>query len=1345
MKIKVFDENISRTLYELTDGKFEKAVDASSDGYKNLSYKEYLELLDKLDMVVLKNILDVLHGLECPMDSDDEYNFADFMDPGKMKYNYLSQGARDEMLPFFRMWKDIGHSVSSLSKHSESIKNDFSNCPWDAIEVVGHILNKLIINKDYKKFLQYKEILLAESEMLQNMVQEIIDIVEITKPHTTVQSNIVNANSIYRSMMHKEKFSSSYSDLVNIKKIANPTLDANAKNKIIKLLSYVPECDASVTEGRAALLAITWMVGEETKSLSDQTKALNSNINFKALKEFRDTVHYIIDEQPGGEKLLQFLSNNSSKEPLSQVQEYLYTLLNDIESLQIKTYSDDEFHEVNRTRTINNIDSAQHIKTITDIISKIISTQSTNSLKDQEDRMNVFKSVCDHKLPIPMKFDVYKFICKFFFPNNTMNKKISDYEKHFETIFDNANKTYIDSEGKEQQKPKRTKIEYEKVKKDIEDCAEAFSRLKLISTSAHDASTNPKSSIRCLDSLEEAIKSHNISSQTTDKIQYFLNLFLHSLEEVVGHTNTIIKNANGDISIARNMHNNHQTHYCHLFHLIVIGQSIQNLFSDKSFIPTAPSEFLIELDFLKWVRNGLMHSQDISELGSTFSYFCNDAFRHSIDEDPIRVYDSAQYLSSIKAMLNNVLTMRNQNQKIQKNKDDTHYSALIIKQLAYAYKDCNTQAEKLIVDALEVDERLRIKENGIFDKDDTVSIATDNNGKTYYNITTTIHNSMCETQKTKKVYDLSECYKGDFALVANNALTPPSEFKIVYLTDSEHDITGHILQQSKNFYIDTLYTNTLFDKKEQIYALCKDFGITLHYFHITMNHQQKLEFFIQDTISETDLARFKQELHSIVQHRFMVLNQAHLMEYNRKSSNAKQIVVDNQNTFKALMHSIELPRALQNMESPEVIRDILKENFDLNLTFEGYTSLQRAYFRYHSYNYARKKQGIEIIKMLLYKGADVNVQDKHGNTLAHYLAQDGEVKLLQLLDKYHADFNIKNHAALTPLEVGAMYNKSQQLYGYLSERTNLPPIEKLIQAIRVNDICAVKKCLEEGNISPDLLNAKIEPNGSEHREFVFHFACKNCNIKMLKLLIEHGCDPLVKDSDGRTGLYEPFSSEHSAEDIIATAEYLQLLGLTLNDAHEDDDNSLLFEAIFSKQMKVVKYLLQHGVNPDCGHSGSFSPLLSILNLDQLNNYYIKVIKMLLQYGADVLSVDGYVGNALHLAAERGHAEVIDIIVDHARNKNKLDKLLILSPESCYVWSGKSSFAIAMLCGNAQAAYSLAEYFDIDPEYIRKSIEDSVARKAIKTNYIVDSESLMYEEDLFAMLAGDDNNCNEMCT
>ena len=133
------------------------------------------------------------------------------------------------------------------------------------------------------------------------------------------------------------------------------------------------------------------------------------------------------------------------------------------------------------------------------------------------------------------------------------------------------------------------------------------------------------------------------------------------------------------------------------------------------------------------------------------------------------------------------------------------------------------------------------------------------------------------------------------------------------------------------------------------------------------------------------------------------------------------------------------------------------------------------------------KKGSEgEIQSLLRQGADVNARDNDGNTALHYLLTAGEnidARLNALLAA-HPDVNLATHKGTTPLMILDVCRDSKER------------------------VSRVKKLLE--------LHAKVDLKDAVGKTAAMRYVEKDDNAEALKLLLDAGADPKLKNKDGKT-------------------------------------------------------------------------------------------------------------------------------------------------------------------------------------------------------------------------------------
>ncbi|RUS74837.1 hypothetical protein EGW08_017394 [Elysia chlorotica] len=226
-------------------------------------------------------------------------------------------------------------------------------------------------------------------------------------------------------------------------------------------------------------------------------------------------------------------------------------------------------------------------------------------------------------------------------------------------------------------------------------------------------------------------------------------------------------------------------------------------------------------------------------------------------------------------------------------------------------------------------------------------------------------------------------------------------------------------------------------------------------------------------------------------------------------------------------------RQLQNYISQgnvAAVEEILSSDFDVDFQYNGMTSLQLAVC-----------EGLlEICKLLIDKGANVDQADANGNSLLNMACWRGYVDVAQLLVKSGADIDSQNESGNTALNVCAY--------------KNYPEATKVLLARGCSFNLANKRgytplyCVaQSGNLEivSLLLEAGVDPDwGDLTFKTPLMVAAEAGHQDVVKALLDAGAKVNSQSRSGRTALHE-----------AATLGRLEILQQLLDDGKEAINNS----------------------------------------------------------------------------------------------------------------------------------------------------------------------------------------------
>ncbi|XP_067670056.1 serine/threonine-protein phosphatase 6 regulatory ankyrin repeat subunit A-like [Haliotis asinina] len=315
----------------------------------------------------------------------------------------------------------------------------------------------------------------------------------------------------------------------------------------------------------------------------------------------------------------------------------------------------------------------------------------------------------------------------------------------------------------------------------------------------------------------------------------------------------------------------------------------------------------------------------------------------------------------------------------------------------------------------------------------------------------------------------------------------------------------------------------------------------------------------------------------------------------------------------------------------------------------------------------------DVVKLLMSKGSDVTLLDDYGESILHIACSGGRVDMLTfILSLGHFDINSRGRFGRTPVMVAAERGHRQVLDFLVSEGGDVSfrdtEDDSILHVACVGGDVEMVKHLLQMNVfninsrgkygrTPVMLAAEfghielfyflvcrggdlmlVDDNGDS----ILHVACGG-NVKMVKCLLSLDIIPInSRGCRGNTPIMASASRGHKAvfEMFVKNQADLSLV-------NEDGNNVLHIACIHGSASIVNLLLLKHAVDINGRGKYGRTPVMLAAEFGHSN-----VFELLVQHGADVRLRDDDGNNILHISCSGDNVTIINLVlVNHMADIN----------------------------------------------------------------------------------------------
>ena len=328
---------------------------------------------------------------------------------------------------------------------------------------------------------------------------------------------------------------------------------------------------------------------------------------------------------------------------------------------------------------------------------------------------------------------------------------------------------------------------------------------------------------------------------------------------------------------------------------------------------------------------------------------------------------------------------------------------------------------------------------------------------------------------------------------------------------------------------------------------------------------------------------------------------------------------------------------------------------------------------------------LETIQKFVNDGGDVNASDQNGRTHLHFACYNDRLDVVSFLLSSGADINKLDTWGRNALEVASkIYHDTSEYQPAII----MALLEKGSKCTSATDIILNKAALSNHIELATLYLSRLTPEGRDLRSIsvALKYACRQSNIDMIKLLLNHGAT-FAEADDALSGLSCLYSVIHkNAPNCLEVVTLILDNGMDANGkpsdpipalwrfcdtgrgdekliklmlSHGADINTrgyrgstLLIQSCHRDRIEIFKLLLANGADPNLATDDGFTPLIVAATRKKYN-----CIKPLLEAGADVTAVENEGKSVLdYLEGNSAKRELCKRYID--KNRPSLKPLLM---------------------------------------------------------------------------------------
>ena len=295
--------------------------------------------------------------------------------------------------------------------------------------------------------------------------------------------------------------------------------------------------------------------------------------------------------------------------------------------------------------------------------------------------------------------------------------------------------------------------------------------------------------------------------------------------------------------------------------------------------------------------------------------------------------------------------------------------------------------------------------------------------------------------------------------------------------------------------------------------------------------------------------------------------------------------------------------------------------------------------KFSSLHIAAKKNALNLARLLLERGANLNLKDDVGDIPLHLAVGYETEEMVELLLNWGADTEIKDKHGRTPIQIASSRGRSEPILlnliikGAKIETRSSEERTPLGTAIDCDSPLSARMLIEHG------ADVNAEYSLWNHGGTLLLEAVKQKKEWAVKLLLEEGANPQAIDGAGRQALH--YAVEAGQESMVKVLlEHDGIQHVTVSSMFKF---TLLHLAVFGGNLTIIEMILKAGADTNEQDFLGDTSLHELINRGTAN--FEQIFDLLLKFGAQVNMGNNNYATPLHLAASHCRPEAVLMLLD----------------------------------------------------------------------------------------------------